>query len=282
MAEALANEIFAKYGLDAEISSVGISVMLALPASENAAAVMKTEYGLDISGHLTRQVLREDLVNADYVLAMTERHKNYLMLQAPDMQQKFRTLAQLAGRGDGDVSDPFGGDYECYRQCAAQINSMIESVAVKLKGEQGAKFAIASDHGGFELKQELMKHLDKRRITYTDFGSYNKSVVDYPKYAKKVVDAVLQGECKRGLLICGTGIGISIAANRYRGIRAALCHDVFSAKATREHNDANILVMGGRVVGVGVALETLDAFIDTHFSGDSRHIRRVSLIDEIE
>jgi ribose 5-phosphate isomerase B len=281
MAEALAREVFAKYGLDAEISSTGISVLLGLPASENAVGVMKKEYGLDISGHITKQVLRENLESADYVLAMTERHKSYLLLQAPDMQYKVRTLAQFAGRGDEDVTDPFGGDYECYRQCAAHIHSMIESIAVKLRDELSTKFAVASDHGGFVLKQELIKHLDRRRISYSDFGTHDNQAVDYPVYAKKVVKAMLSGECQRGMLICGTGIGISIAANRYRGIRAAVCHDVFSAKATREHNDANILVMGERVVGVGVAVETLDAFIDTRFSGNERHMRRVSMLDEL-
>lgn len=282
MAEALANEIFAKHGLNIKVSSVGISVLLALPASENAIAVMKTEYELDISEHLTHQVMRDDLVNADYVIAMTERHKSYLILRAPDMQHKICTLAQFAGHGDGDVTDPFGGDYECYHQCANQIASMIDKIAEKLKDKHAAKIAVACDHGGFELKQEMVRHLDKRQIAYTDFGTYNKSPVDYPVYAKKVVEAVLQDGYNRGLLICGTGIGISIAANRYRGIRAALCHDVFSAKATREHNNANILVMGGRVIGANTAAEVFDAFIGTCFSGEARHIHRVSMLDEAD
>jgi ribose 5-phosphate isomerase B len=124
-----------------------------------------------------------------------------------------------------------------------------------------------------------MKHLDKRQIIYTDFGSYDDSSVDYPVYAKKVVQAILQDGYQMGLLVCGTGIGVSMAANRFRGIRAALCHDVSSAKKTRDHNDANILVLGGRVNYPEPAAEILDAFIDTSFSGDARHMRRIQMLD---
>ena len=317
MAEALARDIFKKHGLESKISSVGISVLMALPASENAVAVMDREYGLDISEHLTRQVMREDLESADYVLAMTGRHKDYLTLQAADLQYKFCTLAQFAGCGDEDVADPFGGDYELYNRCAGQMASMIENIAVKLKGELNVperspapegrfceakllnvperspapegrfreaklltpKFAVASDHAGFRLKQEMMKHLDKRQIAYTDFGAYDELSVDYPIYATKVADAILQDGYTQGLLICGTGIGVSIAANRNRGIRAALCHDVFSARMAREHNNANIIVMGGRVIGVGTATEILDIFIDTRFSGEEKHIKRIEMFD---
>jgi len=282
MAEALAGNIFARDRLFAEISSAGTSVLHALAASANAVAVMKTEYGLDISSHITRQVLRDDLVSADYVFTMTERHKDYLTLQAPDFRHKFHTIAQFVGCYHEDVTDPFGGDYECYRQCAEQMSLMIEGIVTKLKVEQADKIAVAGDHGGFMLKQEMMKHLNKRRVTYSDFGSYDDSPVDYPIYAKKVVQAILRGGYRRGLLICGTGIGISMAANRYLGIRAALCSDVYSAKVTRDHNDANILVMGGRVMDHSVAAEILDMFIDTSFSGDARHIRRVSMLDEID
>jgi len=281
IAEALAGDIFARGGLLAEVSSAGIAVAFPHPASENAVAVMKTEYGLDISGHCSRQVLSGDLVNADYVFTMTERHKDYLIMQAPEMQHKFYTIAQFTGHYNGDVTDPFCGDYERYRQCAVQLGKMIEDIAVKLKDEQVNKFAVASDHGGFILKQEMTKHLDKRRAIYTDFGPYDDSPVDYPVYAKKVAEAVLQGGYNMGLLICGTGIGVSMVANRYNGIRAALCHDVPTAKATRDHNDANILVLGGRIIGARLAAEILDAFIDTRFSGEARHIRRIEMMDKI-
>ena len=140
--------------------------------------------------------------------------------------------------------------------------------------------AIGSDHGGFELKQEIMAHLDKRGLEYKDFGTYTSDSCDYPVYGKAVAKAVASGECDRGILICGTGIGISITANKIPGIRAALCTDCFSAEATRLHNDANILALGGRVVGAGLALKIVDTFLDTPFSGDERHRRRISMREE--
>lgn len=140
--------------------------------------------------------------------------------------------------------------------------------------------AIGCDHGGYELKQEIMKHLTKRGLEFKDFGCYSEASVDYPEYGRAVAHAVANGECEKGILICGTGIGISITANKVKGIRAALCTDCFCAQATREHNDANILALGGRVVGPGLALKIVDTFLDTPFSGDERHQRRINLIEE--
>ena len=139
--------------------------------------------------------------------------------------------------------------------------------------------ALGCDHGGFELMQEVMAHLEKRGIEYKNFGTYTKESCDYPEFAKKVANAVVSGECEKGILICGTGIGISMAANKVPGIRCALCHDCFSAQATREHNDANVLAMGGRIIGAGHALAVVDLFLDTPFSNDERHIRRIQGIE---
>ena len=139
--------------------------------------------------------------------------------------------------------------------------------------------AIGSDHGGFALKKAIMEHLDKRGLAYKDYGTYSEASCDYPQYARAVANAVAAGECERGILICGTGIGVSITANKIRGIRAALCGDCVSAEATRQHNDANILCMGARVVGEGLALKIADTFLDTPFSNDARHIRRISQIE---
>ena len=140
--------------------------------------------------------------------------------------------------------------------------------------------AIGSDHGGFELKKKLMEHLRERGLEYKDFGTYSSASCDYPVYAKAVANAVASGECDRGIIICGTGIGVSITANKVRGIRAALCGDCFSAEATRQHNDANVLCMGARVVGEGLALKIADTFLDTPFSNDERHIRRIEMIED--
>ncbi len=140
--------------------------------------------------------------------------------------------------------------------------------------------AIGSDHGGFELKKEVMAHLDARGLEYKDFGTYSDESCDYPVYGKAVAKAVASGECERGIIICGTGIGISITANKVHGIRAALCGDCFSAEATRQHNDANVLALGARVVGPGLALKIVDTFLDTPFSNGERHIRRIEMIED--
>lgn len=140
--------------------------------------------------------------------------------------------------------------------------------------------ALGCDHGGFPLMKEVIKYLDENKIEYKNFGTYSEESCDYPEYAKKVAKAILSGECEKGVLICGTGIGISITANKFKGIRAALCHDCFSAKATRLHNDANILAMGARVVGPGLAIEILKTFLETDFSNEERHIRRINQIEQ--
>ena len=142
--------------------------------------------------------------------------------------------------------------------------------------------ALGCDHGGYELKQEIKKYLEEKKIPYKDFGCDSTQSVDYPIYARKVGRAIQSGECEKGILICGTGIGISIAANKMKGIRAALCTDCFSAEATRQHNDANILALGGRVVGPGLAVKIVDTFLHTEFSHDERHQRRINLIESDE
>lgn len=144
------------------------------------------------------------------------------------------------------------------------------------------KIAIGCDHGGINLKPVLLAHLEKNGIEYHDFGCYTKDSVDYNDYAEKVGNAVARGEYDLGILICGTGIGMSIVANKIKGVRCAHCHDVFSAKMTKLHNDANVLAFGERVVGAGLMLEIVDAFINTEFSGESRHVRRVEKIKALE
>ena len=132
--------------------------------------------------------------------------------------------------------------------------------------------ALGCDHGGYELKQEIIKYLEEKKIPYKDFGCDSTQSVDYPIYARKVGRAIQSGECEKGILICGTGIGISIAANKMKGIRAALCTDCF----------ANILALGGRVVGPGLAVKIVDTFLHTEFSHDERHQRRINLIESDE
>ena len=143
------------------------------------------------------------------------------------------------------------------------------------------RIAIACDHAALELKGEIMKHLDANGVEYVDYGTYTPDSCNYPDYAEKVCNAVYNGEQDMGILVCGTGIGMSMAANKCKGIRAALCSDTFSAKFTRLHNDANVLCMGARVLGAGLALEIVDMFINTEFEG-GRHQLRVDMITALE
>ena len=141
--------------------------------------------------------------------------------------------------------------------------------------------ALGADHGGWALMEAVKQHLDALGVAYQDFGTYSEESVDYPDMAVPPCEAVVKGECEKALLFCGTGVGISIAANKVKGIRACCCSDTFSAKYTRMHNDANVLCMGGRVVGAGLACELVDVFLNTEFEG-GRHARRIAKITEIE
>ncbi|MBP1579763.1 MAG: ribose 5-phosphate isomerase B [Oscillospiraceae bacterium] len=140
--------------------------------------------------------------------------------------------------------------------------------------------AIGSDHAGYALKCEMIKHLEEKGVQFIDCGCNGESV-DYPDIAEKTCEKVTSGEADKAVLICGTGVGISISANKIKGIRAALCGDWYSAKYTRLHNDANVLCMGGRVIGAGLAAEIVDVFLDTEFEG-GRHARRVDKIMKLE
>lgn len=142
--------------------------------------------------------------------------------------------------------------------------------------------AIGSDHGGYELKEEIKSYLDGKNIKYKDLGIYQLEAVDYSDIGVDVAEAVASGECDLGIIICGTGIGISIAANKVTGIRAALCTDTYMARMAKEHNDANVLALGGRVLGAGLALDIVEAFIETPFSQESRHQNRINKITAVE
>lgn len=144
------------------------------------------------------------------------------------------------------------------------------------------KIAIGCDHGGLEHKNEIAKHLTERGFEVSDFGIHELRAVDYPDIAVKVTEAITTGDCELGILICGTGIGMSIAANKVNGIRAAACSEHFSAKYTRLHNNSNVLCLGGRVIGVGTAVELADLFVDTPFEGGGRHQTRVDKVMAIQ
>lgn len=140
--------------------------------------------------------------------------------------------------------------------------------------------AIGSDHGGFDLKEVIVAHLKEQGVAVKDYGCADKSSCDYPIYGRAVAEAVANGECEKGIVICTTGIGISITANKIKGIRCALCADTLTAQMTRQHNDANVLAMGGGIVGPNLGISIVDAFLNTEFSEEEKHRRRVSLIEQ--
>ncbi|MBQ7943534.1 MAG: ribose 5-phosphate isomerase B [Lachnospiraceae bacterium] len=139
--------------------------------------------------------------------------------------------------------------------------------------------AIGCDHGGFELKEKVVAYLKEHGLEYKDFGCYSKDSCDYPIFGRAAAEAVASGECERGIVICTTGIGISMVANKVKGVRCALCADTHSAKMTRLHNDANVLAMGAAIVGEGLAMSILETFLNTEFSGEEKHVRRINLIE---
>ncbi len=141
------------------------------------------------------------------------------------------------------------------------------------------KIALGSDHGGYELKQEVIRYLEGRGIECVDFGCDSLASCDYPEFGRAAAEAVAAGECDKGIVICTTGIGISIVANKVKGIRCALCADTVSARLTREHNDANVLAMGAGIVGKNLALGIVEAFVNTDFSGEEKHARRIGKIE---
>ena len=142
------------------------------------------------------------------------------------------------------------------------------------------KISVASDHGGFDLKEKVREHLTKRGFEVKDFGTFDKSSCDYPDFGRPAAQAVADGECTLGVLICTTGIGMSMVANKIKGVRAALCGNSTMASLTRLHNDANVLVLGAGIVGENLAMDIVDTFTDTPFSGDERHARRIGKIEE--
>ncbi len=142
--------------------------------------------------------------------------------------------------------------------------------------------AIASDHGGFAMKQFLMQRLADKGIPFEDLGCYSEDSVDYPVYGVKAARGVADGAYERAVLICGTGIGMSMAANKVPGVRAALCADCYSAQATREHNDSNVLCLGGRTIGPELAWKILDIWLTTPFSGLEKHARRIGMVMELD
>ncbi len=279
MAEAIAKSL-CKYK-DINILSRGLSVYNSASINENAKKVL-LDNNINLSSHTSKPLTIEEFENANLILTMEREHKNILTQFNKTnnlTNNKIFTLYEYVLNKNLNISDPFGSNINTYKKCFNEIYNLISKINFKNLSEE-TMIGIGSDHGGFNLKNEIIKYLEQNNISFKDYGTYSTEAVDYPVYAKKVANDVANGTLDKGILICGTGIGISIAANKVKGVRAALCHDVFSAKATREHNDANILTMGERVIGTGLALEIVKSFLNTPFSNDERHIKRINMIEE--
>jgi ribose 5-phosphate isomerase B len=282
MAEGLFNAKAKTLGKDFEAQSAGVFASEGFPASQQAIEVLKRDYNIDISKHRSKNLRRQDLEEANLILTMSNSHKQSILVQYPEYSYKVFTLKEYVGL-EGEVEDPYGMPIEVYRQTARELEDLISKVITKISEERKGKkvIALGADHGGYDLKEAIKKYLDEKGIAYKDFGTVSTDSVDYTDYALKVAEAVASGEYSEGILVCGTGIGMCIAANKVPGIRAAHVEDVFSAKAAKEHNNANILCLGGRITGPGLAVMMVDEWLKATFQG-GRHQRRIDKIAEIE
>ncbi|MCR5624689.1 MAG: ribose 5-phosphate isomerase B [Lachnospiraceae bacterium] len=277
----LAEAFYRSYGSDdlPECISRGMVVLFPEPINPKV-NMMLVAKGEELSKHgNTVELSEEDLTDYTCILTMTLSEKVKVM-------EKFKT-ARVFTIGEftkeaTDILDPYGKEDEVYEEVFDAVLKNVKACIRRIKTINGGvgMIALGSDHGGYELKQDIIAYLEENNIAYNDYGCYDSASCDYPIYAKAVANAVAGGECTKGIIICGTGIGVSITANKVPGIRAALCHDTFSAEATRLHNDANVLTMGARVVGPGLALKIVETFLNTEFSEDERHIRRISMIED--
>ncbi len=236
--------------------SAGLGALEGQPASAFAVQAVK-ELGIDISNHRSRSLTLELVQQADYIFGMTHSHLDTVILLYPQAAEKtflLREFDETLDFFEKDISDPIGGSYEVYLNCRDQIEQGIVSVLRFIEqgepaagaGARPATVAIGADHGGYELKETLKRHLERRGVSVADFGTNSKESADYPEFAHAVAHSVAQHKSDLGLLICTTGIGMSIAANKMPGVRAALAGDEDTAAIARRHNNANVLCLAGK------------------------------------
>jgi len=285
LAEAVLKRVLAQQEIgDITVSSAGLAAEPDSPASEGSKMVLLDSE--DLSAHRARQVNQALLADADLVLTMTSRHKRILHTQFPDLSARIHTLEEYVWGRQTDIADPYGGGKEEYNAAREQIEAAVVELAAKLaaekkKGAETMQIALASDHGGFRLKEELKDVVQALGFNYIDLGCSCEESVDYPDFAAAAARTVAEGECQLGIIICGTGQGMAIAANKVKGIRAVNCHDCYSATMARAHNNANILTFGQRVIGSELAAMIAKIFLTTEFAG-GRHQRRLGKIAALE
>lgn len=258
-----------------EVSSAGILAFSGAPASSMTKEVL-AEQGINVINHQSKLVSIKDIQSADLILTMTQQQKERIIELVPSNKNKIFLFKNYVGR-DGDIEDPVSQGKEKYLDCMQTITELLNLLLEKLI----IKIAIGSDHAGFNLKKYLLEFFKGTFYEFCNFGTFDLEPVDYPDLAFKVVSSILKGEFQRGVLICKTGIGMSIAANRFSGIRAALCHNILSAELSRVHNDANVLVLGEKMVDEKLAKEITDVWLQIPFDENTRHKRRIEKIDNL-
>ncbi len=271
------------------VLSAGLGALEGQPPSSYAVQAVK-ELGIDISDRRSRALTPEMVQQADYIFGMTHSHIDTVMLLYPQAAEKtflLREFDETLDLFEKDISDPIGGSYEVYLNCRDQIEQGIASLLRFIEqGEpagapaaaKSGTIAIGADHGGYDLKETLKLHLEKRGASVADFGAASRSSADYPDYAQAVAHSVALHKAEFGVLICATGVGMSISANKVPGVRAALVGDEQTAVLARQHNNANVLCLAGKTTAPDQARKIMDAFLDARFEG-GRHDRRVNKME---
>jgi len=299
------------------VRSAGLAVAApGEPASPNAVAAL-AELGISLEGHAAQGLDAAAVEASDLILTMTRAHRAELLARHPQATGRTYTLTEYCRdpeQPQPDIADPIGGDLATYRTCAARLKQELARLVELIAGEEVVPvphtetpsrpapplmdlplaaaqaavmevalpcLAVGADHAGYLLKDELAGFAADLGCEIIDFGTNGSESVDYPDFAERVAAAVAAGEADAGLLVCGTGLGMAIAANKIPGIRAVTITDSFSARMSRDHNDANVLALGARVTGPGLAQEILRTFLTTQFGG-GRHTRRVLKIADLE
>ncbi|MDB6029207.1 MAG: glycine hydroxymethyltransferase [Verrucomicrobiales bacterium] len=288
MAEGLFRSAVKGHG-EYRVFSAGVGAIDGQVASTHAVRALK-ELGIDLSQHRSRMLTGELIEQADYIFGMTHSHVDSVNLLYPHAAEKTFLLREFDDTLDifeKDISDPIGGSFDVYLNCRDQIEQgiasmlkFIEQTVTPTSSDKRAetKIAIGSDHGGLQLKDELRAHLKKNNISVNDLGPYSGASCDYPDFAHAVAENVASGKSELGILICTTGVGMSITANKVPGVRAALVFNEEMAALCRQHNDANVICLGQKITPPDLAKKIVDAFLMAHFEG-GRHERRVNKME---
>jgi RpiB/LacA/LacB family sugar-phosphate isomerase len=290
MAEGLFKNLVDQNKADLIVKSAGVGAQNGQPPSENAIRAMQ-DLDIDISPERSVMMTAALASEADMIIGMTHGHIEMVNLMFPHTAEKTFLLREFDDSlplHEREISDPIGCSYEIYCQCRDQIREGIDSLLKFIQKNNGlitgstqpvVEMAIGADHAGYGLKKILGHYLGEKGIPYTDFGCNSEEKADYPDFAREVAQTVADGQSRLGLLICNTGIGMSMSANKVPGVRAALAHDEQTARLTRQHNNANVLCLGAAATDEALAKSILDTFIETRFEEGGRHERRVNKME---